>query len=63
MKTILTAAVLMAAIPVFSESSPQPAPVTNSVVSTNTAERYKPAKASPKADAYTGATRRAKKEK
>ena len=64
MKIILTAVILLAATFVFAEDNPQAVlPVTNSVVSTNETESYKPSKAWTKADARTGATRKAKKQK
>lgn len=64
MKTVLTAIILLAATVVFAEDKPQPAfPVTNSVVNTNEPSGYKPRKAASKADAYTGATHKSKKQK
>lgn len=61
MKTILLALILLAAVPVPAEDSPQPA--TNSVTNTNETGGYKPRQANSKTDARTGATRRAKKQK
>ena len=65
MKIILTAVILLTATFAFAEDTPQPAlPVTNSVVSTNETDSYKPSKAWTKSDASTGATRsKAKKKK
>jgi len=65
MKIILTAIILLAATFAFAEDDArQPVlPVTNSAVSTNETESYKPGKAWAKADGRTGATRKSKKKK
>ena len=65
MKTILTAVILLTAMHAFAEDAPQPAasPATNSVVSTNMPESYKPGKAWGTPDATTGATHKSKKQK
>ena len=64
MKTILTAVILLAAISVFAETSPKYViPATNTVTVTNGNGIVKTEKAPEKADAYTGATRKAKKQK
>jgi hypothetical protein len=64
MKTLLTAVILFAATFAFADDTPQPAaPVTNSVANTNEPSGYKPYKPHSKADGYTGATRKSKKQK
>ena len=65
MKTILTAVILLTAIHAFAEDAPPPvvSPATNTVVSKNTPESYKPGKAWGTPDASTGATRKSKKQK
>jgi hypothetical protein len=64
MKTILTAVILLTAIFAFAEDTPRPVlPMTNSVISTNEPDSYKPGKTWSKADASTGATRKTKKQK
>lgn len=64
MKTILTAFILLASINIFAENTqPSAGTATNSSVSTNTTDSYKPRKAPAKTDAYSGATRKAEKKK
>lgn len=64
MKKILTVSILLAAVSVFAESDKKPvATVTNVVTVTNGNGIVTTGKAPEKADAYTGATRKAKKQK
>jgi len=61
MKLILTFVILLTAAFVFAEDTLKPVLPANSLVNTNEADSYKSRKAWSKADASTGATRKAKK--
>ena len=66
MKITLTAVILLTSTFAFAEDDAHHPvlPVTNSVVSTNETDSYKPSQAWAKSDARTGATRsKAKKKK
>lgn len=64
MNTILTILILLSATLAFAEDSPsQTNAVINNLVNTNETDSYKPRKPSAKTDAYTGATRKGKKQK
>ena len=64
MKTILTTVILLAAIPGFAETDSKPVnAATNTVTVTNVDGIVKTEKTPANADAYTGATRKAKKQK
>ena len=64
MKTVLTALILLAATAAFAETNAQSAgSATNAVTFTNANGGVKIKKASEKSDAYTGATRKAKRQK
>jgi hypothetical protein len=64
MNKILTALILLCATSAFAEDSqPCISSVTNNLVNTNETEHYKPRKVTQKTDAYTGATKKGKKQK
>ena len=64
MKTILTAIFLLTAASLFAEDvSLSASQMTNSLVNTNEPSGYKPRKTASKADAYTGATHKSKRQK
>jgi hypothetical protein len=64
MNKILTALILLCSTSVFAEDSkPRSDSATNSPAITRETDSYKPRKPSEKTDAYTGATRKGKKQK